>query len=179
MFIWTCSAGLIKSLFASAASSKTLLGDKAFQVQRMIQEKLQKVQEIKRDTQKDILDSVQVFIALIASILRSHLELIWVIKKKQKGIERGSQGCIKALEQQISALQRRCTELEQLSPTISMSSSNNQREFSIQSSQEEVASNIKGNMDTGRYNWEMVRCFLPMEAEGGWGVCGLRGRVRG
>lgn len=92
MFIWTCSAGLIKSLFASAASSKTLLGDKAFQVQRMIQEETAEGPGDQKEghPERHIGQCVQVFVALIASILRSHLELIWVIKKKQKGIERGS-----------------------------------------------------------------------------------------
>lgn len=71
----------------------------------MIQEKLQRVQEVKylvelsrRDTQKDILDSVQVFTTLISSIERSQSELIWVIKKKQRAIGRRAEGFIKALE---------------------------------------------------------------------------------
>lgn len=123
----------------------------------MIQEKLQRVQEIKhlvelsmRDTQKDVSDCEQVFDALIASIERSRSELIWVITKKHRAIERKVEGFIKALEPETSVLQQRCRELEQLSNTedpfyvLQRSSwlSNlpqrvNKAEFIIQSSQYE------------------------------------------
>lgn len=136
---------------------KIYLGERELEVQQMIQEKLQRVQEVKhlvelsmRDTQRDISDCVQVFTTLMASIERSRSELIWVIRKKQRAIERKAEGFIKALEQEISALQRRCTDLEQLSNTddpfyvLQRSSSlsnlphtNNEEEFSIQSSRHE------------------------------------------
>lgn len=135
---------------------KTRLGETELRVRQMIQEKLQKVQEVKhlvglskRDAERDISDSVQVFTALVASIERSQSELIWVIKKRQREIERRAKGFVKALEQDISALQRRCTEVEQLSHTndlrvllgssslSSLPHMNVRQEFSLQSSQYE------------------------------------------
>ncbi|XP_052348191.1 E3 ubiquitin-protein ligase TRIM39-like [Oncorhynchus keta] len=90
----------------------------------MIQERLKKVQEIKhsvdlsqKDAEREISDSVQVFTALVRSVERSQTELIEVIEEKQKAAERQAEGLIKDLEQEITDLQRRSTELEQLSHT--------------------------------------------------------------
>ncbi|XP_055761876.1 E3 ubiquitin-protein ligase TRIM39-like [Salvelinus fontinalis] len=92
------------------------------EVQHMIQKRLQKVQEIKhsvdlskREAEREISDSVQVFTDLVRSIERSQAELIEVIEEKQKAAEREAEGLIKELEQEITELQRRSTELEQLS----------------------------------------------------------------
>ncbi|XP_062338754.1 E3 ubiquitin-protein ligase TRIM39-like isoform X1 [Osmerus eperlanus] len=93
-------------------------------MQQMIQERLEKVQEIKlsvesskRDAKRDISDSVQVFTALVRSIERSQAEFIEVIEEKQKAAEKQAEGLIKDLEQEITELKRRSTELEQLSHT--------------------------------------------------------------
>ncbi|XP_038852577.1 E3 ubiquitin-protein ligase TRIM39-like [Salvelinus namaycush] len=103
---------------------KAQLGKAEAEVQQMIQERLQKVQEIKhsvdhskRDTQREISDSVQVFTDLVRSIERSQAELIEVIEEKQKATETQAEGLIKELEQEITELQRRSTEVEQLSHT--------------------------------------------------------------
>ncbi|CDQ89596.1 unnamed protein product [Oncorhynchus mykiss] len=100
------------------------LGKTEAEVQQMIQERLKKVQEIKhsvdlsqKDAEREISDSVQVFTALVRSIERSQTELIEVIEEKQKATERQAEGLIKDLEQEITELQRRSTELEQLSHT--------------------------------------------------------------
>ncbi|XP_038834170.1 E3 ubiquitin-protein ligase TRIM39-like [Salvelinus namaycush] len=94
------------------------------EVQHMIQKRLQKVQEIKhsvdlskREAEREISDSVQVFTDLVRSIERSQAELIEVIEEKQKAAERQAEGLIKELEQEITELQGRSTELEQLSHT--------------------------------------------------------------
>ncbi|XP_069044925.1 E3 ubiquitin-protein ligase TRIM39-like [Lepisosteus oculatus] len=94
------------------------------EVQQMIQERLKKVEEIKqavelskRSAQREIEDSVQVFTALRNSIERSQAELIELIEEKQRGAERRAEGIIKELEQEITELKRRNTELEQLSHT--------------------------------------------------------------
>ncbi|XP_029597740.1 E3 ubiquitin-protein ligase TRIM39-like isoform X1 [Salmo trutta] len=94
------------------------------EVQQMIQERLKKVQEIKhsvdlskREAEREISDSVQVFTDLVRSIERSQAELIEVIEEKPKAAERQAEGIIKELEQEITELQRRSTELEQLSHT--------------------------------------------------------------
>ncbi|XP_045064815.1 E3 ubiquitin-protein ligase TRIM39-like [Coregonus clupeaformis] len=100
------------------------LGKTEAEVQQMIQERLQKVKEIndsvdlsKRAAEKEISDSIQVFTDLVRSIERSQAELIEVIEEKQKAAERQAEGLIKELEQEITELKRRSTELEQLSHT--------------------------------------------------------------
>ncbi|XP_045076422.1 E3 ubiquitin-protein ligase TRIM21-like [Coregonus clupeaformis] len=91
------------------------------QVQKMIQERLQKVREIKysvelsqRDAEREIAESVEVFTALVRSIERSQAELIEVVEEKQKAAERRAEGLIEELEQEITELQRRGTELDHL-----------------------------------------------------------------
>ncbi|XP_042167035.1 zinc finger protein RFP-like [Oncorhynchus tshawytscha] len=103
---------------------KAQLGNTEAEVQQMIQERLKKVQEIKhsvdlskRESEREISDSVQVFTALVCSIQRCQAELIEVIEEKLKAAERQAEGLIKELEQEITALQRRSTEVEQLSHT--------------------------------------------------------------
>ncbi|XP_070997896.1 E3 ubiquitin-protein ligase TRIM39-like [Oncorhynchus clarkii lewisi] len=103
---------------------KAELGKTETEVQQMIQERLKKVQEIKhsvdlsqKDAEREISDSVQVFTALVRSIERSQTELIEVIEEKRKAAERQAEGLIKDLEQEITELKRRSTELEQLSHT--------------------------------------------------------------
>ncbi|KAK6314842.1 hypothetical protein J4Q44_G00143710, partial [Coregonus suidteri] len=103
---------------------KAKLGKTEAEVQQMILERLQKVQEIKhsvdlskKDAEREISDSVQVFTDLVRSIERSQAELIEVIEEKQKAAERQAEGLIKELEQEITELKRRSTELEQLSHT--------------------------------------------------------------
>ncbi|XP_060730827.1 E3 ubiquitin-protein ligase TRIM39-like isoform X2 [Tachysurus vachellii] len=93
-------------------------------VQQMIQDRLKKIKEIKhsaeqskRSTEKEKADSVEVFTALIRSIERSQAELLEVMEEKQKAAETQAEGLIKELEQEISVLKRRDTELEQLSQT--------------------------------------------------------------
>ncbi|XP_014063555.2 E3 ubiquitin-protein ligase TRIM39 [Salmo salar] len=103
---------------------KAQLGKTEAEVQQMIQERLQKVQEIKhsvdlskREAEREISDSVQVFTALVRSIERSQAELIEVIEEKLKATETQAEGLIKELEQEITELKRTSTELEQLSHT--------------------------------------------------------------
>ncbi|XP_053537886.1 zinc-binding protein A33 isoform X1 [Ictalurus punctatus] len=103
---------------------KTQLEKTQTDVQQMIQDRLKKLQEIKhsvelskRSTEKEKADSVEVFTALIRSIERSQAELLDVMEEKQKAAERQAEGLIKELEQEITVLKRRDTELEQLSHT--------------------------------------------------------------
>ena len=70
-----------------------------------------------RNTEKEKADSVEVFTALICSIERSQAELLEVMEEKQKAAERQAEEFIKELEQEITELKRRDTELEQLSHT--------------------------------------------------------------
>ncbi|XP_053347783.1 E3 ubiquitin-protein ligase TRIM39-like isoform X1 [Clarias gariepinus] len=103
---------------------KTQLGKTQTDVQQMIQDRLKNIQEIKhsvelskRNIEKEKADSVEVFTALIRSIKRSQAELLEVMREKQKAAERQAEGLIKELEQEITVLKRRDTELEQLSHT--------------------------------------------------------------
>ncbi|KAK6323389.1 hypothetical protein J4Q44_G00057280 [Coregonus suidteri] len=93
-------------------------------VQQMIQERLKKREEIKHSVelnkssaQREIEDSIQVFQELIRSIQRTQAELVLAIEEKQRETERWSQVLIGELEQEITELQRRNTDLEHLSRT--------------------------------------------------------------
>uniref|UniRef100_A0A4W4EGQ3 Uncharacterized protein n=1 Tax=Electrophorus electricus TaxID=8005 RepID=A0A4W4EGQ3_ELEEL len=97
---------------------------KKSKVQQMIQERLKKIKDIrhsvelgKTNTEKEIADSVEVFGSLMCSITRNQAELLQVMEEKQKAAERQAEGLIKDLEQEITDLKRRDTELEQLSHT--------------------------------------------------------------
>jgi tripartite motif-containing protein 39 len=103
---------------------KAQLGKTEAHVQQMIQERLQKVRKIKhlvqfrkRDTEREIADSMQIFSNLVRSIERSQAELIEVVEEKQKVAEMRDEGFIKELEQEMNELLRRSTELKQLSHT--------------------------------------------------------------
>ncbi|XP_030631991.1 E3 ubiquitin-protein ligase TRIM39-like [Chanos chanos] len=92
------------------------------EVQQMIKQNLKKIKEIrhsihlsKTNTERQIADSMEVFSALIGCIERSRAELIELMEEKQKAAERQAEGLIKELEQEITELKRRDTELEQLS----------------------------------------------------------------
>uniref|UniRef100_A0A3B1KHB8 E3 ubiquitin-protein ligase TRIM39-like n=1 Tax=Astyanax mexicanus TaxID=7994 RepID=A0A3B1KHB8_ASTMX len=107
-----------------SGEKKTQLGETQTEVQQMIQDRLMEIKEIKhsvdirkRNTEKEISDSVEVFTALIRSIERSQAELLEVMEEKQKAAERQAEDLIKDLEQEITELKRRDTELEQLSHT--------------------------------------------------------------
>ncbi|CDQ67479.1 unnamed protein product [Oncorhynchus mykiss] len=101
---------------------KAQMGKTSGKVHKMIQERLKKFKEIKqavelnkRHTERVVADCVQVFTALVRSIERSQAELIGVVEEKQKAAEKQAEGLIEELEHEITELQRRSTELEQLS----------------------------------------------------------------
>ncbi|XP_068579147.1 E3 ubiquitin-protein ligase TRIM21-like [Cebidichthys violaceus] len=101
---------------------KAELGKTEAEVQQMIQKRRLKIQEIKHsvelseeDADREIADGVQVFTALKESVERSQTELIDTIKEKQRKTEKQAEGFIKELEQEISELKKRSTEVVQLS----------------------------------------------------------------
>ncbi|KAK9533945.1 hypothetical protein VZT92_009031 [Zoarces viviparus] len=101
---------------------KAELGKTEAEIQQMIQKRRLKIQEIKHsvdlseeDADREIADGVQVFTALKESAERSQAELIDTIKEKQRKTEKQAEGFIKELEQEISELKKRSTEVEQLS----------------------------------------------------------------
>ncbi|KAL6490943.1 hypothetical protein MHYP_G00012880 [Metynnis hypsauchen] len=94
------------------------------EMQHMMQYRIKKVKDFKdsaelrkRNTEKEIADSVEVFTALMRSIERSQAELVKTMEEKQKAAERQTEDLIKELEQEITELKRRDTEVEQLSHT--------------------------------------------------------------
>ncbi|XP_049429418.1 E3 ubiquitin-protein ligase TRIM21-like isoform X1 [Epinephelus fuscoguttatus] len=101
---------------------KAELGKTEAEIQQMIQKRRLKIEEIKHsvklseeDADREIADGVQVFTALKESFERSQAKLIDSIKEKQRKTEKQAEGFIKELEQEISELKKRSTEVEQLS----------------------------------------------------------------
>nr|XP_015201607.1 PREDICTED: tripartite motif-containing protein 47-like [Lepisosteus oculatus] len=103
---------------------KVQLEKTANKVEQMTKERLQKVEELnqlvklsKSHTEREIEDSVQVFASLLRSVESSQAEITELIEEKQRAEEKRAEGLITELEQEIAELQRRSTELEQLSHT--------------------------------------------------------------
>ncbi|KAM9347478.1 E3 ubiquitin-protein ligase TRIM21-like [Symphorus nematophorus] len=101
---------------------KAELGKTEAEVQQMIQKRRLKIEEIKHSVKlskdgadREIADGVQVFTALKESVERRQAELMDTIKEKQRKTEKQAEGFIKELEQEISELKKRSTELQQLS----------------------------------------------------------------
>ncbi|XP_043960899.1 E3 ubiquitin-protein ligase TRIM21-like [Gambusia affinis] len=92
------------------------------EVQKMIQERRLKIQEIRESVKisKDAADrekagGVQVFTALIESAERGLKEILKEIQDKQETTEKQAEDFIKDLEQEISELKKRSSEVKQLS----------------------------------------------------------------
>ncbi|XP_030281551.1 uncharacterized protein LOC115586545 [Sparus aurata] len=101
---------------------KAELGKTYPEIQQMIEKRRMKIQQTKRsvelskkDADREIAAGVQVFSALKESVERSQAELIDTIKEKQRETEKQAEGFIKELEQEISELKKRSSEVEQLS----------------------------------------------------------------
>ncbi|XP_044045314.1 E3 ubiquitin-protein ligase TRIM39-like [Siniperca chuatsi] len=101
---------------------KAELGKTEAELQQMIQKRRLKIQEIKHsvdlckeNADREIAEGVQVFTTLMASVQRRLNELINAIKIRQKTTEKQAEGFIKELEQEVSELMKRRTEVEQLS----------------------------------------------------------------
>ncbi|XP_078129093.1 E3 ubiquitin-protein ligase TRIM21-like [Sander vitreus] len=92
------------------------------EIQQMIQERRLKIQEIKHsvdlseeDADREIAEGVQVFTSLKESVERGLKELINTITEKQNTQELWAEDLIQELEQEISDLTKRSSEVEQLS----------------------------------------------------------------
>ncbi|XP_052465135.1 E3 ubiquitin-protein ligase TRIM39-like isoform X2 [Carassius gibelio] len=93
-------------------------------LQLMIQNRIKKIQDIKlsaevrkRNTEKEKAVRVELFTDLIRSIERHQTELLEMMEEQQKAAEKQEQDLIEELEQEITELKMRNTELEQLSHT--------------------------------------------------------------
>ncbi|XP_070711588.1 E3 ubiquitin-protein ligase TRIM21-like isoform X1 [Pempheris klunzingeri] len=101
---------------------KAELGKTEAEIQQMIQKRRLKIEKIKRsadlsqeDADRAIAEGVQVFTSLKERVERGQAELINTIKEKQERAEKQAQAFIRELEQEISELMKRRTEVEQLS----------------------------------------------------------------
>ncbi|XP_034055440.1 E3 ubiquitin-protein ligase TRIM21-like isoform X1 [Gymnodraco acuticeps] len=90
-------------------------------IQQMIQKRQLKIEEIKhsvdlseKEADREIAEGVQVFTALKESVERGQANLINTIKEKQKTTENQAEDFIKELEQEISELKKRSSEVEQV-----------------------------------------------------------------
>ncbi|XP_067237708.1 E3 ubiquitin-protein ligase TRIM39-like [Chanodichthys erythropterus] len=93
-------------------------------VQQMIQERMKKIQDIKhsaelrkQNTEKEKKESIELFMGMIRSIERCQAELLEMMEQKQRAAEKQEEKLIKELQQEITELKLRNTELEQLSHT--------------------------------------------------------------
>ncbi|XP_016397183.1 E3 ubiquitin-protein ligase TRIM39-like [Sinocyclocheilus rhinocerous] len=95
-------------------------------VQQMIQDRMKKIQEIqhsvenrKQEEEADAsrAEGIEIFTDLILSIQRCQSELLLMMEEQQKAAEKQAEDLIKELQQEITDLKKRNTELEQLSHT--------------------------------------------------------------
>ncbi|XP_033985559.1 zinc-binding protein A33-like [Trematomus bernacchii] len=91
------------------------------ETQQMIQKRQLKIEEIKhsvdlskKEADREVAEGVQVFTALKESVERGQANLINTIKEKQKTTENQAENFIKELEQEISELKKRSSEVEQV-----------------------------------------------------------------
>ncbi|XP_041650595.1 E3 ubiquitin-protein ligase TRIM21-like [Cheilinus undulatus] len=101
---------------------KAELGKTEAEIQQMIQKRQVKIEELKHSVElsdenadREIAEGVGVFSALKESVERRQAELINSIKEKQRETEKQAEGFIRELEQEISELEKRRAEVEQLS----------------------------------------------------------------
>ncbi|KAJ8382509.1 hypothetical protein SKAU_G00032870 [Synaphobranchus kaupii] len=106
------------------AEKKAQLKKTEAEVQQMMQDRQTKVDEIrqcvelsKSSTHNEIEESLQVFSTLMRSIEIRQANLTGVMAEKQRAVEERAEGLIKDLEQELTELQNRNTELEKLSQT--------------------------------------------------------------
>ncbi|XP_046887849.1 E3 ubiquitin-protein ligase TRIM39-like [Hypomesus transpacificus] len=97
-------------------------GERSAELREMIQERLQKVHEIKhsvelsqRNTEREMADCNRVLMDLMSSVEGCRAAITEMIEEKQKATKEQAEGFIEELQEEISELQRRATELEQLS----------------------------------------------------------------
>nr|XP_020515991.1 E3 ubiquitin-protein ligase TRIM39-like [Labrus bergylta] len=114
----------IVPLMEQYEKKKTELTKTEAEIQKMMEERRLKIQEMKdsvelsrADTDREKSDSVQVFTALIRSVEEGLAQLLDLLEEKQKTTEEKAEGFIKELEDEISELMERNTEMEQLLST--------------------------------------------------------------
>ncbi|XP_026222246.1 E3 ubiquitin-protein ligase TRIM21-like [Anabas testudineus] len=121
-FISEMAAQFRQSAQQKTSRSSSEQQDVEPEIHQMIQKRRLKIEEIKasvqlsnKDADREIAEGVQVFTALKESVERGQAELIKTIKEKQRTTEKQAEDFIKELEQEISDLNKRSSEVEQLS----------------------------------------------------------------
>ncbi|XP_051237262.1 E3 ubiquitin-protein ligase TRIM21-like [Dicentrarchus labrax] len=101
---------------------KAELGKTEAEIQQMIQKRQLKIQEIKQsvdlskeNADREIAEGVQVFTSLMESVEKGLNELIKTLEENQRMKQKLAEDSIKELEQEISELKKRRTEVDQLS----------------------------------------------------------------
>ncbi|XP_067267065.1 E3 ubiquitin-protein ligase TRIM39-like [Chanodichthys erythropterus] len=124
-----CTEGLHKNhntvpVEEESEEKKTQLMKTQKDVQQMIQDRIKKIQDVKhsaevrkRNSEKEKAARVELFTDLIRSIERCQTELLEMMEEQQKAAEKQEEELIEELEQEITELKMRNTELEQLSHT--------------------------------------------------------------
>ncbi|KAM9315302.1 E3 ubiquitin-protein ligase TRIM21-like [Pholidichthys leucotaenia] len=111
----------IVSQFRREAQQAAKPGDVQFEIQQMIQKRRMKIEEIKKSLQmsrdaadREKAEGVQVFTALKECVERGLKQLIKEIEDKHKTTKKQTEDFIKDLEQEISELMERSSEVDQL-----------------------------------------------------------------
>ncbi|KAI7814332.1 E3 ubiquitin-protein ligase TRIM7-like [Triplophysa rosa] len=106
------------------SEKKALLRKTEAEVQKMIQERMKKVEDFKHSIelnqasgQKEMEDSMQVFSDLIRALQKAQAELVLDIEEKQRKTESWANAQIEELKSEIDVLKMRNTELEYLAHT--------------------------------------------------------------
>ncbi|XP_034542643.1 E3 ubiquitin-protein ligase TRIM21-like isoform X2 [Notolabrus celidotus] len=101
---------------------KAKLGNTEAEIQQMIQKRRLKVAEFKQSVElskknadREMAEGVQVFSALMETVERRLNNLTDTIKEKQRETEEQADGFIKELQQEISELEKRSSEVKKLS----------------------------------------------------------------
>ncbi|XP_020502816.1 E3 ubiquitin-protein ligase TRIM21-like [Labrus bergylta] len=109
----------IVSLREEYEAKKAVLSETEAEVQKMIKERQVKIEDFKQsvklskeDADRETATSVHVFTALIRSVEEGLAQLIDLIKEKHSTTEKQAEDFIKVLEEEISELTKRNTEVE-------------------------------------------------------------------
>uniref|UniRef100_A0A3Q2Z603 Nuclear factor 7, ovary-like n=1 Tax=Hippocampus comes TaxID=109280 RepID=A0A3Q2Z603_HIPCM len=93
-------------------------------VQQLIQDRVRKVEEIKRSVElsdasakRETEDSIQVFCELVRSIQKTQADVVAAIEEKQRRIESQAHDLVAELEREIDELRRRGVDLENMDRT--------------------------------------------------------------
>ncbi|XP_070848098.1 E3 ubiquitin-protein ligase TRIM21-like [Chaetodon trifascialis] len=103
-----------KARLLSATSEITMMENTK---SRSIKEIRRSAEQSKKESEKEIADIAEVFAALVVSLQRSQAELVELIREKQRAAEKQAEDQVTQLEQEVAALRRKRSKMEQLLQT--------------------------------------------------------------